>query len=130
MFLTQGTFSYLPPFSDAQLLAQVGYAIDRGWSVSLEHTDSPHPRNVYWEMFGLPFFDLKEPQTILAEIGKCKAAFPDHYIKVNVYDRSRGRQTTAFNFIVNRPKQEPQLRIERTERQDRRLLYTLTTSKD
>jgi len=128
MFLTQGTFSYLKPFTDAELLAQVRYAIGRGWSLSLEHTDSPHPRNVYWEMFGLPFFDLKEPQTILDEISKCKSEFPDHYIKVNAYDRSRGRQTTAFNFIVNRPKKEPQLRIERTERQDRRILYTLTTS--
>ena len=27
------------------------------WSV--EFTDDPHPRNVYWEMWGLPMFDLK-----------------------------------------------------------------------
>ena len=42
-------------------------------------------------------------------------AFPDHYIKVNGYDRTKGRQTTTLSFIVHRPKEEPGFYLERTE---------------
>ena len=28
--------------------------------VSVEYTDDPHPRNIYWEMWGMPMFDLKD----------------------------------------------------------------------
>lgn len=52
MHITQGTFSYLPDLSDEQISAQVQYAIDHKWSVQVEFTDDPHPRNVYWEMWG------------------------------------------------------------------------------
>ena len=31
-----------------------------GWAMSIEYTDDPHPRNSYWEMWGLPVFDTKE----------------------------------------------------------------------
>ena len=29
--------------------------------MSVEFTDDPHPRNTYWEMWGLPMFDQKDP---------------------------------------------------------------------
>ena len=45
MRLTQGTFSYLPDFTDEEIAAQVQYSVDRGWAVAVEHTDDPHPRN-------------------------------------------------------------------------------------
>ena len=64
--LTQGQFSFLPDLSDAQIAAQVQYALDHGWSVGIEYTDDPHPRNTYWEMFGNPMFDLRDS----AGIGK------------------------------------------------------------
>jgi ribulose bisphosphate carboxylase small subunit len=51
MRITQGTFSYLPDLTDAEIAAQIDYALGKGWSVSVEHTDDPHPRNVYWEMW-------------------------------------------------------------------------------
>ena len=50
MRITQGTFSFLPDLSDDQIARQVDYALARGWAVSLEYTDDPHPRNTYWEM--------------------------------------------------------------------------------
>ena len=28
--------------------------------MNLEFTDDPHPRNTYWEMWGLPMFDLQD----------------------------------------------------------------------
>lgn len=125
MFLTQGTFSYLPPLTDHEIAAQLQYALDRDWSVSIEYTDDPHPRNVYWEMFGLPLFDLKNPDAILDEIRKCRSERPGVYIRVNAYDRSLGRQTTALSFLVQRPKIEPGFELVRTETADRRIQYTL-----
>ena len=60
MRITQGTFSFLPDLTPAQVRAQVQYCLDQGWAVSVEHTDDPHPRNTYWEMWGPPMFDLRD----------------------------------------------------------------------
>jgi ribulose-bisphosphate carboxylase small chain len=125
MHLTQGTFSYLPPLGDDEIADQIQYALERQWAVSIEYTDDPHPRNVYWEMFGLPLFDLQNPSAILDEIRKCRSEQPNTYIRVNAYDRSLGRQTIALSFIVQRPKVEPGFELVRTETSDRRLQYTL-----
>lgn len=125
MRITQGTFSYLPDLTDEEIKAQVQYCLDNGWPVSVEYTDDPHPRNVYWEMWGLPLFDMKDAVAVMEEVQACRKAYPNHYIRVNGYDRSLGRQTTALSFIVNRPKEEPGFRLERTEVADRQIHYTL-----
>lgn len=125
MRITQGTFSYLPELTDEQITAQLQYCLDHEWAVSVEYTDDPHPRNAYWEMFGMPLFDLKDPAGIMQEITACRKAFPRHYIRVNGYDRRYRRQTMALSFIVNRPPQEPGFRLERQEAQDRVIRYTL-----
>jgi ribulose-bisphosphate carboxylase small chain len=125
MHVTQGTFSYLPPLTDEQIGAQCQYAIDNGWAVSVEFTDDPHPRNVYWEMWGLPMFDLKDAAGAVYEVNRCREAYPNRYIRVSAYDASRGRQTTALQFIVNRPPDEPGFRLERQESHDRSIRYTL-----
>ncbi len=125
MRITQGTFSYLPDFTDEQIKAQVQYCLDNDWPVSLEYTDDPHPRNVYWEMWDKPMFDIRDAAAIMGEIEKCRESLPNHYIRVNGYDRRLGRQTTALSFIVNRPKREPGFQLERQEYQDRQIKYTL-----
>lgn len=125
MRLTQGCFSFLPDLTDEQIAAQVQYALGKGWAVNLEFTDDPHPRNNFWEMWGLPMFDLRDAAAILQEINSCRAEHPQKYIKVNAYDRQLGRQTTALSFIVNRPGKEPGFELERTQASDRRLQYTL-----
>ncbi len=125
MYLRQGTFSYLPELTDEEIAGQVRYALDRGWPVSVEYTDDPHPRNVYWEMWALPMFDLLEPDGVLREINACKAAFPDHYVRVLAYDASLGRQTTALSFLVQRPAAEPGFRLDRTESAGRTQRYSL-----
>jgi ribulose-bisphosphate carboxylase small chain len=130
MHLTQGTFSYLPPLTADEIAAQIRYALGRGWSVSIEHSDDPHPRNIYWEMFGLPLFDVNEVPTIIAEINRCRGEYPNHYVRVNAYDRSRGRQTIGLSFIVNRPAHEPSFRLERTEFEGRGINYTLHTVRE
>ena len=50
MRLTQGTFSYLPDLTDDQITKQIAYAVSQNYSVSIEYTDDPHPRNAYWDM--------------------------------------------------------------------------------
>jgi ribulose-bisphosphate carboxylase small chain len=125
MHLTQGTFSYLPALTDEEIASQVRYAIDRGWAVAVEHTDDPHPRNVYWEMWGLPLFDLSDPAPVLEAVARCREANPRSYVRVSAYDPSRGRQTTALAFIVHRPADEPGFRLDRIEGPDRRIRYAL-----
>jgi ribulose-bisphosphate carboxylase small chain len=125
MRITQGTFSYLPDLTDDEIVAQVQYCLNNGWPVSVEYTDDPHPRNVYWEMFGLPLFDANDPAAVMLEINECRRVFPNHYIRVNGYDRSHHRATTVLSFIVNRPKDEPGFFLERQESADRQIRYTL-----
>jgi ribulose-bisphosphate carboxylase small chain len=125
MRITQGTFSYLPDFTDDEIAAQIGYALDRGWAVAVEFTDDPHPRNVLWEMWGLPMFGLADPVAALDEVLACRAQYPGHYVRVTAYDASLGRQTTALSFIVGRPATEPGFRLDRQETTDRRLRYSL-----
>ena len=105
MRVTQGTFSFLPDFTDEQVQAQIVYALNHHWAISIEYTDDPHPRNAYWEMWGLPVFDTKveDTENIMREVRAAREAFPEHYVKVIAYDPARGRQTTALAFIVNRP---------------------------
>ncbi len=123
MKLRHGTFSYLPDLTDAEIEAQVSYALAHGWPVSVEYTDDPHPRNVYWEMFGLPLFDLDDPAGVMREIDECRATFPEHYVRVLAYDASLGRQTVAMQFLVQRPSTEPGFLLTRTEGADRRQTY-------
>jgi ribulose-bisphosphate carboxylase small chain len=125
MHLTQGTFSYLPPLTDEEIKAQLQYSIDNGWALAVEFTDDPHPRNVYWEMWDLPMFDVADAAAVTSEINRCREAYPNHYIRVSAYDASLGRQTTALAFIVNRPSEEPGFRVERQEASDRQIRYTL-----
>ena len=125
MQVTQGTFSFLPPLTDQQISAQMQYALDKGWAISLEYTDDPHPRNVYWEMWGLPLFDIHDAAAIMRELARLREAQPDMYVRVSAYDATLGRQTTALSFIVNRPAYEPGFRLDRQEGPDRSIRYSV-----
>jgi len=115
MRLTQGTFSFLPDLTDAQIKAQIEYCLSRGWAVSVEYTDDPHPRNTYWEMYGNPMFDLKDAAGVMTEVNACRKSFPDHYVKVNAFDSTHGWEALRLSFIVNRPKVEPGFELRREE---------------
>lgn len=129
MRITQGTFSFLQDFTDEEIEGQLLYAVSHGWALSIEHTDDAHPRNAYWEMWGLPHFDTKveDIEEIMREVRAAREAFPEHYIKVIAYDPSYTRQTTALAFIVNRPSVEQSFHLERTEDRDRVMRYQLRT---
>ena len=123
--LTQGQFSFLPDLTDAQITAQIKYALNKGWAVSVEYTDDPHPRNTYWEMFGNPMFDLKDPAGILMEINNCRKTFPNHYIRVTAFDSTRGVESPRMSYLVNRPKKEPGFGLVRQEVDGRNIRYTV-----
>jgi ribulose-bisphosphate carboxylase small chain len=127
MRITQGTFSFLPDLTEEQIEAQLRYALRNGWAIMVEHTDDPHPRNSLWEMWGQPLFELGEDEVPIAmrEVRAAREARPHEYVKVVAYDRSLGRQTTALAFIVGRPPVEPGFRLERQEKADRQIRYTL-----
>ena len=124
MRLTQGQFSFLPDLSDEEIKLQCAYALRQGWALAIEFTDDPHPRNTYWDMWGLPMFDARDAAGVMLEINECRKAYPDRYIRVNAYDASKGRQTTALSFIISRPATEPGFRLDRQEISDRRIRYT------
>jgi len=127
MRVTQGTFSFLPDLTDEQLAAQVAYSLDNDWAIMVEHTDDPHPRNAYWEMWDQPLFDLdpSEADQAIKQVAEARKAFPERYIKIVAYDRSLGRQTSALSIMVNRPAEEPGFRLERTQKADRQIRYQL-----
>jgi ribulose-bisphosphate carboxylase small chain len=125
--LTQGSFSFLPDLDDAQIKKQVEYCIEMGWAVNIEWTDDPHPRNTYWELWGLPLFDIKDPAAIMFELAECRKANTTGYIKMNGFDASIGTESCVHSFIVQRPKFEPGFYIQRTEIAGRMIRYTLVS---
>ena len=127
MRLTQGQFSFLADLTDEQIEAQLRYALSHGWSIMVEYTDDPNPRNSLWDMWSAPMFDLTEGEVDVAmrDVRACREAHSNLYVKVVAYDRSLGRQTSAMSFIVNRPDVEPGFRLVRQEDRDRVVRYTL-----
>jgi ribulose-bisphosphate carboxylase small chain len=127
MRITQGTFSYLEDLTDEEISAQLRYALENGWAIMVEYTDDPHPRNSFWDMWNQPEFDLTpdEADVAMSDIQACRDAYPNHYIKVVCYDSSLGRQTSRLSFIVNRPAREPGFRLERQDKADRQMRYTI-----
>jgi ribulose-bisphosphate carboxylase small chain len=123
--ITQGQFSFLPDLTDEQITLQIKYALSNNWAVNIEYTDDPHPRNTYWEMFGMPMFDLKDPAGILMEINECRKTFPNYYVRVTAFDSTRGWETPRMSFIVNRPEKEPGFRLVRQDRDGRSMGYTI-----
>ncbi len=105
MRITQGCFSFLPDLTDDQILTQVQYCLDNGWAVNLEFTDDPHPRNTYWEMWGLPMFDLQDAKGVLMELDNCRKIYGDRYIRLSAFDSSHGWEVGA-HFLHRQPAEE------------------------
>ena len=123
--LTQGQFSFLPDLSDEEISAQIAYGLGKGYAWSVEYTDDPHPRNTYWEMFGMPMFDLQDAAGVLMELNNCRKTFPSHYIRLMAFDSTRGVESIAMSFIVNRPASEPGFGLVRQEVDGRSIRYTV-----
>nr|YP_009496924.1 ribulose-1,5-bisphosphate carboxylase/oxygenase small subunit [Rhizosolenia fallax]AWT39637.1 ribulose-1,5-bisphosphate carboxylase/oxygenase small subunit [Rhizosolenia fallax] len=125
MRLTQGCFSFLPDLTDAQIEKQIEYAISKGWAMNVEWTDDPHPRNSYWELWGLPLFDIKDVGSVMYELKAARKACAAGYIRINAFDASYGTESCVMAFIVGRPKSEPGFYLERTDGPARQIIYTI-----
>jgi ribulose-bisphosphate carboxylase small chain len=123
--ITQGQFSYLPELTDAEIALQIQYGLNKGYAWSVEYTDDPHPRNTYWEMFGMPMFDLHDAAGVMLELKNCRNTFPQHYIRLMAFDSTRGVETIVMSFIVNRPASEPGFTLVRQEAEGRTMRYTV-----
>lgn len=123
--ITQGQFSFLPDLGDEEISKQLEYGLARGYAWSVEYTDDPHPRNTYWEMFGMPMFDLQDAAGAMMELQACRQAFPNHWIRLMAFDSTRGVESIAMSFIVNRPPHEAEFRLARHEVEGRSMRYTL-----
>jgi len=123
--ITQGAFSLLPDLTDDQIKKQVEYSVKSGYAVGIEYTDDPHPRNCYWEMWGLPLFNIPDASTIMYEINECRKAHPNMYVKINAFNNARGVESTALSFIIQRPSFEPGFYLVRQEGKGRNIIYTI-----
>ena len=125
MRLTQGCFSFLPDLTDDQIEKQITYAINRVLVLILVLTVDLHPRNSYWELWGLPLFDIKDAASVMFELREARKACAAGYIRVNAFDASYGTESCVMSFIANRPANEPGFYLERTEREGRFIQYTI-----
>lgn len=123
--ITQGMFSFLPDLLDAEIVLQIEYGLKKGYAWSVEFTDDPHPRNTYWDMHGHPMFDLDDAAGVMMALKACREAFPQHYIRLQAFDSTRGVESVVMSFIVNRPSREPGFALERMEMDGRNVRYTM-----
>ena len=125
MRITQGTFSFMPDLTEEQITRQVQYCIDKGWAVNIEYTDDPHPRNTYWEMWGIPMFDVPDAAGVMFELDACRKIHAgSNYIRMSAFDSSHGWESLRISFITDRPANEPGFALERQERGGRQVAYT------
>ena len=124
MRITQGQFSFLPDLTDDEIRLQVDYAISNGWALAVEWTDDPHPRNTYWNMWGIPMFEIKDGAAVLFEVNACRKQQSNDYIRVIAFDNTRGVESITMSFLVNRPSDEPGFGLVRQEIDGRQIRYT------
>ncbi len=90
------TFSYLPPFSDKEIEAQINYIIQNNWIPGIEYTENPGLDNSYWFFWKLPLFDARKAGDVMRELQACRKANPEAYVKITGYDNIRQGQILAF----------------------------------
>jgi ribulose-bisphosphate carboxylase small chain len=123
--LTQGCFSFLPDLTDAQIEKQIEYCIQKGYAMNVEWSDDPHPRNSYWELWGLPLFDIKDAGAVMYELQQARKGCASGYIRINAFDASYGTESCTVCFIVNRPANEPGFYLDRTDGPGRMITYSI-----
>lgn len=57
-------------------------------------------------------------------MNECRRAFPNHYVRLMAFDSTRGVESIAMSFIVNRPPLEPGFALQRQEASGRTIRYT------
>ena len=126
MKLRHGTFSYLPDLTDDEIAAQVSTpSITAGRSRSSTPTTRTRATST-GRCGGCRCSTSPSPTACSPRSTHCRATFPQHYVRVLAYDARLGRQTTAMQFLVQRPAHEPGFLLERIEGPDRTQRYAVT----
>ena len=73
----------------------------------------------------MPMFDLADAAGVMLELQACRKTFPNHYIRMMAFDSTRGVETIAMSFMVNRPANEPGFGLVRQEVNGRSMHYTV-----
>uniref|UniRef100_A0A1D1XVC8 Ribulose bisphosphate carboxylase small chain, chloroplastic n=1 Tax=Anthurium amnicola TaxID=1678845 RepID=A0A1D1XVC8_9ARAE len=55
----------------------------------------------YWTLWKLPMFGCTDSSQVLSEIGECKAAYPNAYIRLLAFDNKR--QCQCMSFVIQKP---------------------------
>ncbi len=95
-----GTFSYLPPLSDEEVMAQIEYLVRQGLEAWIEHVEPARATVAYWYLWKLPMFGERDATAIFAELQICHVAHPGHHVRLIGYDKLR--QTQPVSFVVAR----------------------------
>ena len=93
---TLETFGFLPKLSQDEIYQQVAYLLSQGWTPAIEHEQPSKAANHYWTMWKLPFFGEQALESVVQELDACRAAYPDHHIRLLGYDNYTQTQGTAF----------------------------------
>merc|ERR1711972_180583 len=125
--ISQGVFSYLPDLSWDEIAAQIEYGLEKCWVPALEYSSFPHPRNYFWEMAGLPMFEMEGAEEILGYVEAVLelARSTNQYVRLCFYDNTRGTETCVCSFIIHRPTTELELALDRLEGPGRNISYTI-----
>ena len=99
---TLETFGFLPEFTADEIYDQIVYIIYQGWTPALEHEAPANASAHYWGMWKLPFFGMRDPNEVLAELDKCCSSYPDLLIRMIGYDNYT--QCQGHSFVVYRPR--------------------------
>lgn len=95
------TFSYLPRLSDEQVVGEVEHILRQGLVPAVEYTLEPGTRSMYWSMWGLPMFEVRSAEEVVAAVAACAEANPKAFVKLIGYDPRRQGQVASF--VVHRP---------------------------
>ncbi len=99
---TQETFGFLPEFSADEIYDQSYTSSTKAGLPALEHEAPEQASHHYWGMWKLPFFGMRDPNEVIREIEACRAAYPNHFVRLIGYDNYT--QCQGHNFVVYRPR--------------------------
>jgi len=122
--LTQGQFSFLPDLTDAEITLQIDYA----WPRAMPGASSTPTTAPAQHLLGdVRHADVRPEGRggVMLELQHCRKTFPNHYIRLMAFDSTRGVESIAMSFIVNRPANEPGFGLVRQEGAGRSIRYTV-----
>ena len=74
---------------DDELRQKIEHLVRQEWTPVVEYIESERASEHYWNMWKLPMFGQRDVDRILREISVCRAAHPNHMVRVIGYDNSR-----------------------------------------